>query len=143
MISVVFIKLHLTFPLCVCVSALAVPYLSSVDVSWCKVVGGRLALLLDALQPSVVLELRLSSCALTTDDLHHLGNTHTHLCTSSTSEPHNQWRCGLAHMQRRCAGAGALPRCGSWTCPTMARWARKAGPRSLLLEVWHCWRTWT
>uniref|UniRef100_H3CG37 Leucine rich repeat containing 31 n=1 Tax=Tetraodon nigroviridis TaxID=99883 RepID=H3CG37_TETNG len=52
--------------------ALAVPFLSSVDVSWCKVVGGRLALLLDALQPSVVVELRLSSCALTTDDLLHL-----------------------------------------------------------------------
>uniref|UniRef100_A0A8C3B2P1 Leucine rich repeat containing 31 n=1 Tax=Cyclopterus lumpus TaxID=8103 RepID=A0A8C3B2P1_CYCLU len=42
--------------------ALVVPYLHTVDVSWCKVVGGRLALLLDALQPSVVLELRLSSC---------------------------------------------------------------------------------
>lgn len=54
-------------------AALAVPYLRSVDVSWCKVVGGRLALLLDALQPSVVLELRLSSCELTTEDLHHLG----------------------------------------------------------------------
>ncbi|XP_041669685.1 leucine-rich repeat-containing protein 31 [Cheilinus undulatus] len=52
--------------------ALAVPYLHSVDVSWCKVVGGHLALLLDALQPSVVLELRLSSCELTTDDLYHL-----------------------------------------------------------------------
>ncbi|XP_051249374.1 leucine-rich repeat-containing protein 31 [Dicentrarchus labrax] len=52
--------------------ALAAPYLRSVDVSWCKVVGGRLALLLDALQPSVVLELRLSSCELTTDDLRHL-----------------------------------------------------------------------
>ncbi|TWW70631.1 leucine-rich repeat-containing protein 31 [Takifugu flavidus] len=52
--------------------ALAVPYLSSVDVSWCKVVGGRLALLLDALQPSVVVELRLSSCGLTTEDLRHL-----------------------------------------------------------------------
>ncbi|XP_047185747.1 leucine-rich repeat-containing protein 31 isoform X2 [Scophthalmus maximus] len=52
--------------------ALAVPFLRSVDVSWCKVVGGRLPLLLDALQPSVVLELRLSSCELTTDDLRHL-----------------------------------------------------------------------
>ncbi|XP_068565641.1 leucine-rich repeat-containing protein 31 [Cebidichthys violaceus] len=52
--------------------ALAVPYLHSVDVSWCKVVGGRLALLLDALQSSVVLELNLSSCELTTDDLLHL-----------------------------------------------------------------------
>ncbi|KAI3355509.1 hypothetical protein L3Q82_018349, partial [Scortum barcoo] len=52
--------------------ALAVPYLRSVDVSWCKVVGGRLPLLLDALQPSIILELRLSSCELTTDDLHHL-----------------------------------------------------------------------
>ncbi|XP_062415077.1 leucine-rich repeat-containing protein 31 isoform X2 [Pungitius pungitius] len=52
--------------------ALAVPALLSVDVSWCKVVGGRLALLLDALQPSVVLELRLSSCDLTTEDLRHL-----------------------------------------------------------------------
>ncbi|XP_034415793.1 leucine-rich repeat-containing protein 31 [Cyclopterus lumpus] len=52
--------------------ALVVPYLHTVDVSWCKVVGGRLALLLDALQPSVVLELRLSSCELTTDDLGHL-----------------------------------------------------------------------
>ncbi|KAM3592978.1 uncharacterized protein V6R79_003040 [Siganus canaliculatus] len=51
---------------------LALPYLRSVDVSWCKVVGGRLALLLDALQPSSTLELRLSSCQLTSDDLHHL-----------------------------------------------------------------------
>ncbi|RVE59152.1 hypothetical protein OJAV_G00201160 [Oryzias javanicus] len=51
---------------------LAVPHLRSVDVSWCKVVGGRLALLLDALQPSVIVELRLSSCQLTADDLHHL-----------------------------------------------------------------------
>uniref|UniRef100_H2LBW5 Leucine rich repeat containing 31 n=1 Tax=Oryzias latipes TaxID=8090 RepID=H2LBW5_ORYLA len=56
----------------VCVSALAVPHLRSVDVSWCKVVGGRLALLLDALQPSVIVELRLSSCRLSADDLHHL-----------------------------------------------------------------------
>lgn len=61
-----------------CVSALAVPYLRSVDVSWCKVVGSRLVLLLDALQPAVILELRLSSCELTSDDLRHLGNTHTH-----------------------------------------------------------------
>ncbi|XP_059183057.1 leucine-rich repeat-containing protein 31 [Centropristis striata] len=52
--------------------ALALPYLCSVDVSWCKVVGGHLVLLLDALQPSVILELRLSSCDLTTDDLRHL-----------------------------------------------------------------------
>ncbi|XP_024148463.1 leucine-rich repeat-containing protein 31 [Oryzias melastigma] len=51
---------------------LAVPHLRSVDVSWCKVVGGRLALLLDALQPSVIVELRLSSCQLSADDLHHL-----------------------------------------------------------------------
>ncbi|XP_060920349.1 leucine-rich repeat-containing protein 31 [Labrus mixtus] len=49
--------------------ALAVPSLRSVDVSWCKVVGGRLALLLDALQPPVILELYLSSCELTTDDI--------------------------------------------------------------------------
>ncbi|XP_074478237.1 leucine-rich repeat-containing protein 31 isoform X1 [Sebastes fasciatus] len=54
--------------------ALAVPFLRSVDVSWCKVVGGRLALLLDALQPSVIVELRLSSCELTTDDLRHLAS---------------------------------------------------------------------
>ncbi|XP_074549898.1 leucine-rich repeat-containing protein 31 [Halichoeres trimaculatus] len=52
--------------------ALAVPYLHTVDVSWSKVVGGRLALLLNALQPSVILELRLSSCELTSDDLCHL-----------------------------------------------------------------------
>ncbi|XP_067433788.1 leucine-rich repeat-containing protein 31 [Thunnus thynnus] len=52
--------------------ALVVPYLRSLDVSWCKVVGGRLSLLLDSLQPSVILELRLSSCDLTTDDLRHL-----------------------------------------------------------------------
>ncbi|KAM4544105.1 leucine-rich repeat-containing protein 31 [Fundulus diaphanus] len=52
--------------------ALAAPYLRSVDVSWCKVVGGRLSLLLDALQPSVVLELRLSGCSLTAEDLQHL-----------------------------------------------------------------------
>ncbi|KAM6908560.1 leucine-rich repeat-containing protein 31 [Lycodopsis pacificus] len=52
--------------------ALAVPYLRTVDVSWCKVVGGRVSLLLDALQPTVVLELNLSSCDLTTEDLLHL-----------------------------------------------------------------------
>ncbi|XP_078136952.1 leucine-rich repeat-containing protein 31 isoform X2 [Sander vitreus] len=63
--------------------ALAVPYLRSVDVSWCKVVGGRLALLLDALQPSVILELRLSSCELTTDDLHHLAAVCRRGCLSS------------------------------------------------------------
>ncbi|XP_008395122.1 leucine-rich repeat-containing protein 31 [Poecilia reticulata] len=54
--------------------ALVAPYLRSLDVSWCKVVGGRLPLLMDALQPSVVLELRLSSCGLTTDDLRHLAD---------------------------------------------------------------------
>lgn len=53
---------------------LAVPYLRCVDVSWCKVVGGRLLLLLDALQPSVLQELRLSSCELTTEDIHHLAS---------------------------------------------------------------------
>ncbi|XP_040921612.1 leucine-rich repeat-containing protein 31 isoform X2 [Toxotes jaculatrix] len=63
--------------------ALAVPYLHSVDVSWCKVVGGRLALLLDALQPSVVLELRLSSCELSTDDLRHLAAVCRRGCLSS------------------------------------------------------------
>ncbi|KAF0028571.1 hypothetical protein F2P81_019658 [Scophthalmus maximus] len=42
------------------------------DLGRTSVVGGRLPLLLDALQPSVVLELRLSSCELTTDDLRHL-----------------------------------------------------------------------
>ncbi|XP_036935980.1 leucine-rich repeat-containing protein 31 [Acanthopagrus latus] len=63
--------------------ALAVPYLRSVDVSWCKVVGGRLALLLDALQPSVILELRLSSCDLTTDDLRHLAAVCRRGCLSS------------------------------------------------------------
>lgn len=66
-----------------CVSALAMPYLRSVDVSWCKVVGGRLALLLDALQPSVILELRLSSCELTTDDLRHLAAVCRRGCLSS------------------------------------------------------------
>uniref|UniRef100_A0A671XBC9 Leucine rich repeat containing 31 n=1 Tax=Sparus aurata TaxID=8175 RepID=A0A671XBC9_SPAAU len=54
-----------------------------VDVSWCKVVGGRLALLLDALQPSVILELRLSSCDLTTDDLRHLAAVCKRGCLSS------------------------------------------------------------
>ncbi|XP_070841858.1 leucine-rich repeat-containing protein 31 [Chaetodon trifascialis] len=63
--------------------ALAVPYLRSVDVSWCKVVGGRSALLLDALQPSVILELRLSSCDLTTDDLRHLAAVCGRGCLSS------------------------------------------------------------
>uniref|UniRef100_A0A668A1T7 Leucine rich repeat containing 31 n=2 Tax=Myripristis murdjan TaxID=586833 RepID=A0A668A1T7_9TELE len=63
--------------------ALAVPYLRSVDVSWCKVVGGRLALLLDALQPSVIQELRLSSCQLTTDDLQHLAAVCKRGCLSS------------------------------------------------------------
>ncbi|KAK2859870.1 hypothetical protein Q5P01_004490 [Channa striata] len=63
--------------------ALAVPYLRSVDVSWCKVVGGRLALLLDALQPSVIQELRLSSCELTTEDLRHLASVCRRGCLSS------------------------------------------------------------
>ncbi|CAN9506218.1 unnamed protein product [Ophioblennius macclurei] len=51
---------------------LAAPSLLGLDVSWSQVVGGRLPLLLDALQPAVILELRLCSCDLTTDDLHHL-----------------------------------------------------------------------
>ncbi|XP_026161581.1 leucine-rich repeat-containing protein 31 isoform X2 [Mastacembelus armatus] len=63
--------------------ALAVPYLHSMDVSWCKVVGGRLALLLDALQPSVITELCLSSCDLTTDDLRHLAAVCRRGCLSS------------------------------------------------------------
>ncbi|XP_034427619.1 leucine-rich repeat-containing protein 31 isoform X1 [Hippoglossus hippoglossus] len=63
--------------------ALAVPFLRTVDVSWCKVVGGRVALLLDALQPSVVLELRLSSCDLSTDDLRHLAVVCRRGCMSS------------------------------------------------------------
>lgn len=63
--------------------ALAVPYLRGVDVSWCKVVGGRLALLLDALQPSLVLELRFSSCALATEDLRHLASVCRRGCLSS------------------------------------------------------------
>ncbi|XP_028289814.1 leucine-rich repeat-containing protein 31 [Gouania willdenowi] len=54
--------------------ALVVPYLCSVDVSWSKVVGGRLPLLLDALQLSVIQELRLCSCDLTTSDLLHLAS---------------------------------------------------------------------
>ncbi|MEQ2194801.1 hypothetical protein XENOCAPTIV_003199, partial [Xenoophorus captivus] len=62
---------------------LVVPYLRSVDVSWCKVVGGRLPLLLDALQPSVIVELRLSSCGLTTDDLRHLAEVCRRGCVSS------------------------------------------------------------
>ncbi|XP_055007247.1 leucine-rich repeat-containing protein 31 isoform X1 [Boleophthalmus pectinirostris] len=52
----------------------AVPYLRCVDVSWCKVVGGRLLLLLEALQPSVLQELRLSSCELNTQDIQHLAS---------------------------------------------------------------------
>ncbi|KAM9839169.1 leucine-rich repeat-containing protein 31 [Aulostomus maculatus] len=52
--------------------ALAMPHLHVVDVSWSKVVGGHLALLLDPLQLSVILELRLSSCDITADDLCHL-----------------------------------------------------------------------
>ncbi|XP_054479000.1 leucine-rich repeat-containing protein 31 isoform X2 [Anoplopoma fimbria] len=63
--------------------ALAVPFLRCVDVSWSKVVGGRLALLLDALQPSVILELHLSSCELTTDDLRHLAAVCRRGCLSS------------------------------------------------------------
>uniref|UniRef100_A0A4W5JUF0 Leucine rich repeat containing 31 n=1 Tax=Hucho hucho TaxID=62062 RepID=A0A4W5JUF0_9TELE len=55
-----------------CALTLAMPYLRCIDVSWSKVVGGRLTLLLEALQPSVTQELRLSSCDLTTDDLLHL-----------------------------------------------------------------------
>uniref|UniRef100_A0A8C6PQD6 Leucine rich repeat containing 31 n=1 Tax=Nothobranchius furzeri TaxID=105023 RepID=A0A8C6PQD6_NOTFU len=58
--------------------ALAAPYLRSLDLSWSKVVGGRLFLLLDALQPSVIVELRLSSCDLTTDDLRHLAEVSKH-----------------------------------------------------------------
>lgn len=53
---------------------LVVPYLRCVDLSWCKVVGGRLPLLVDALQPSVLQELRLSSCELTKDDVQHLAS---------------------------------------------------------------------
>uniref|UniRef100_A0A1A8MU94 Leucine rich repeat containing 31 n=1 Tax=Nothobranchius pienaari TaxID=704102 RepID=A0A1A8MU94_9TELE len=63
--------------------ALAAPYLRSLDLSWSKVVGGRLFLLLDALQPSVIVELHLSSCDLTTDDLRHLAEVSKHGCLSS------------------------------------------------------------
>ncbi|XP_017294480.1 leucine-rich repeat-containing protein 31 [Kryptolebias marmoratus] len=63
--------------------ALAAPYLRSLDVSWCKVVGGRLPLLLDALQPSVILELRLCSCDLITSDLRHLADVCHRGCLSS------------------------------------------------------------
>ncbi|CAI5670969.1 unnamed protein product [Oreochromis niloticus] len=63
--------------------ALAVPYLRTVDISWCKVVGGYLALLLDALQPSVISELRLCSCELTTDDMQHLAAVCRRGCLSS------------------------------------------------------------
>uniref|UniRef100_A0A3Q4GR38 Leucine rich repeat containing 31 n=1 Tax=Neolamprologus brichardi TaxID=32507 RepID=A0A3Q4GR38_NEOBR len=69
--------------LCVYASALAVPYLRTVDISWCKVVGGHLALLLDALQPSVVSELHLCSCELTTDDMQHLAAVCRRGCLSS------------------------------------------------------------
>ena len=75
--------------LCVCVVALAIPHLRHVDVSWCKVAGGRLALLLEALPPGVLQELHLSSCDLTTDDLLQLGNpppnSHTHTLSLHTS----------------------------------------------------------
>ncbi|XP_025760834.1 leucine-rich repeat-containing protein 31, partial [Oreochromis niloticus] len=57
--------------LCLCISP-GGAYLRTVDISWCKVVGGHLALLLDALQPSVVSELHLCSCEFTTDDMQHL-----------------------------------------------------------------------
>ncbi|XP_029001471.1 leucine-rich repeat-containing protein 31 isoform X2 [Betta splendens] len=63
--------------------ALAAPHLRAVDVSWCKVVGGRSALLLDALQTSVILELRLSSCELKTEDAHHLAAGCRRGCLSS------------------------------------------------------------
>lgn len=63
--------------------ALAVPYLSNVELSWNKVVGGRLALLLDAVQPSVIQELRLSSCQLTAEDLGHLATVCKRGCLSS------------------------------------------------------------
>nr|XP_024657568.1 leucine-rich repeat-containing protein 31-like isoform X3 [Maylandia zebra] len=63
--------------------ALAVSYLRTVDISWCKVVGGHLALLLDALQPSVISELRLCSCELTTDDMLHLAAVCRRGCLSS------------------------------------------------------------
>ncbi|KAL1006544.1 hypothetical protein UPYG_G00073650 [Umbra pygmaea] len=51
---------------------LVMSYLQCIDVSWNKVVGGHLTLLLNALQPSITQELRLSSCDLITDDLLHL-----------------------------------------------------------------------
>ncbi|KAM8880950.1 leucine-rich repeat-containing protein 31 [Synchiropus picturatus] len=57
----------------VAAAALAVPGLLSVDLSWSKVVGGRLSLLLNALQPAVLQELLLSSCDLSAEDLLHLG----------------------------------------------------------------------
>ncbi|KAM9826849.1 leucine-rich repeat-containing protein 31 [Neosynchiropus ocellatus] len=57
----------------VAAAALALPGLLSVDVSWSKVVGGRLSLLLGALQPGVAQELLLSSCELTAEDLQQLG----------------------------------------------------------------------
>uniref|UniRef100_A0A669DG21 Leucine rich repeat containing 31 n=1 Tax=Oreochromis niloticus TaxID=8128 RepID=A0A669DG21_ORENI len=63
--------------------ALAVPYLRTVDISWCKVVGGHLALLLDALQPSAISELRLCSCELTIDDMQHLAAVCRRGCLSS------------------------------------------------------------
>lgn len=89
--SLVYFKMRLLFDclntnqiFCMCVPALAMPYLWCIDVSWSKMVGGHLALLLEALQPSVTQELRLSSCDLTTDDLLHLGTRmHTHTITHS------------------------------------------------------------
>ncbi|CAB1435835.1 unnamed protein product [Pleuronectes platessa] len=63
--------------------ALAVPFLHTVDVSWCKALGGRVALLLDALQPALVQELRLSSCELSTEDLVHLAVVCRRGCMSS------------------------------------------------------------
>ncbi|XP_075885442.1 leucine-rich repeat-containing protein 31 [Nelusetta ayraudi] len=62
---------------------LAVPHLRSVDLSWSKVVSGRLPLLLDALQPSVILELRLCSCELTSSDLCHLAVSCQRGCLAS------------------------------------------------------------
>uniref|UniRef100_A0AAZ1XSP7 Leucine rich repeat containing 31 n=1 Tax=Oreochromis aureus TaxID=47969 RepID=A0AAZ1XSP7_OREAU len=66
-----------------CYLTLVVPYLRTVDISWCKVVGGHLALLLDALQPSVVSELHLCSCEFTTDDMQHLAAVCRRGCLSS------------------------------------------------------------
>uniref|UniRef100_A0A665WCE5 Leucine rich repeat containing 31 n=1 Tax=Echeneis naucrates TaxID=173247 RepID=A0A665WCE5_ECHNA len=63
--------------------AVVVPFLCFLDVSWSKVVGGRSALLLDALQPSVLVELRLSSCDLCTDDLRSLAAACRRGCLSS------------------------------------------------------------